>query len=111
VQHLALSTDDLQTTIADIHGRGIETIYVPHEYYPEAKARTPGVDIDWDRIEALSILVDRDDDGYLLQTFTKMLQDRPTVFFERRGATGFGIGNFKALFESIEREQAKRGNL
>jgi 4-hydroxyphenylpyruvate dioxygenase len=114
VQHLALSTDDLQTTIADIHSRGIETIYVPHDYYPEAKERMRDVDIDWDRIEALSILVDQDDDGYLLQTFTKMLQDRPTVFFEfieRRGATGFGLGNFKALFESIEREQAKRGNL
>lgn len=114
VQHLALSTDDLQTTIADIHSRGIETIYVPHEYYPEAKARLEGVDLDWEKIEALSILVDQDEDGYLLQTFTRMLQDRPTVFFEfieRRGATGFGLGNFKALFESIEREQAKRGNL
>jgi 4-hydroxyphenylpyruvate dioxygenase len=114
VQHLALSTSDLQTTIADIHSRGIETIYVPHEYYPEAKERLEGIDLDWDAIERLSILVDKDDDGYLLQTFTKMLQDRPTVFFEfieRRGATGFGIGNFKALFESIEREQAKRGNL
>ena len=102
VQHIAMSTEDLQTTIADIHGRGLETIYVPSEYYPEAK----------ERLE--SILVDKDDDGYLLQTFSKMLQDRPTVFFEfieRRGATGFGIGNFKALFESIEREQAKRGNL
>jgi 4-hydroxyphenylpyruvate dioxygenase len=114
VQHLALSTDDLQASIADIHGRGIETIYVPHEYYPEAKERLTGVDLDWANIERLSILVDKDDDGYLLQTFTKMLQDRPTVFFEfieRRGATGFGLGNFKALFESIEREQAKRGNL
>ncbi|MGI9585931.1 MAG: 4-hydroxyphenylpyruvate dioxygenase [Acidimicrobiia bacterium] len=114
VQHLALSTNDLQTSIADIHSRGIETIYVPHEYYPEAKERLAGVDLDWERIERLSILVDQDDDGYLLQTFTKMLQDRPTVFFEfieRRGATGFGLGNFKALFESIEREQAKRGNL
>jgi 4-hydroxyphenylpyruvate dioxygenase len=114
VQHLALSTNDLQTSIADIHGRGIETIYVPHEYYPEAKERLAGIDLDWDTIERLSILVDKDDDGYLLQTFTKMLQDRPTVFFEfieRRGATGFGLGNFKALFESIEREQGKRGNL
>jgi 4-hydroxyphenylpyruvate dioxygenase len=114
VQHLALSTDDLQTTIADIHDRGIETIYVPHEYYPAAKERLADVNLDWDEIERLSILVDQDDDGYLLQTFTKMLQDRPTVFFEfieRRGATGFGLGNFKALFESIEREQAKRGNL
>lgn len=114
VQHIAMSTDDLQTTIADIHSRGIETIRVPHEYYPEAQQRLSGIDLDWQNIERLSILVDKDDDGYLLQTFTKMLQDRPTVFFEfieRRGATGFGIGNFKALFESIEREQAKRGNL
>jgi 4-hydroxyphenylpyruvate dioxygenase len=114
VQHLALSTEDLQTSVADIHSRGVETIYVPHEYYPGAKERLVGVDLDWENIERLSILVDQDDDGYLLQTFTKMLQDRPTVFFEfieRRGATGFGLGNFKALFESIEREQEKRGNL
>lgn len=114
VQHLALSTEDLQTSVEDIHNRGIETIYVPHEYYPEAKERLSEVDLDWDELERLSILVDQDDDGYLLQTFTKMLQDRPTVFFEfieRRGATGFGLGNFKALFESIEREQEKRGNL
>jgi 4-hydroxyphenylpyruvate dioxygenase len=114
VQHIALSTHDLQTSVEDIHGRGIETIYVPHEYYPEARERLSDVDLDWDEIERLSILVDQDDDGYLLQTFTKMLQDRPTVFFEfieRRGATGFGLGNFKALFESIEREQAERGNL
>lgn len=114
VQHLALSTDDLASTMEEIHARGIETIHVPHEYYPEAKARLSEYELDWDRIERLSLLVDKDDDGYLLQTFTKMLQDRPTVFFEfieRRGATGFGVGNFKALFEAIEREQEKRGNL
>ena len=114
VQHMALSTGDLQTTVADVQSRGIETIYVPATYYPEAKARLSEYDLDWDRLEELGILVDKDDDGYLLQTFTKMLQDRPTVFFEfieRRGATGFGVGNFKALFESIEREQARRGNL
>ncbi len=114
VQHLALSTSDLQTTMEEIHGRGLETIEVPHEYYTEAQQRLAEYDLDWDRIERLSLLVDKDEDGYLLQTFTKMLQDRPTVFFEfieRRGATGFGIGNFKALFEAIEREQAKRGNL
>lgn len=115
VQHMALATPDLQTTVADVHARGIETIYVPATYYPEAKARLSEYDhLDWERLEELSILVDKDDDGYLLQTFTKMLQDRPTVFFEfieRRGATGFGVGNFKALFESIEREQALRGNL
>jgi 4-hydroxyphenylpyruvate dioxygenase len=114
VQHLALSTPDLQSTMEDIHGRGLETIDVPHTYYPEARERLAEYDLDWERIERLSLLVDKDEDGYLLQTFTKMLQDRPTVFFEfieRRGATGFGVGNFKALFEAIEREQAKRGNL
>ena len=114
VQHLALSTPDLQATMEDIHARGLETIHVPHEYYPEARQRLAEYDLDWDRIERLSLLVDKDEDGYLLQTFTKMLQDRPTVFFEfieRRGATGFGVGNFKALFEAIEREQMKRGNL
>jgi len=114
VQHLALSTPDLQVTMEDIHARGLETIHVPHEYYPEARERLAEYDLDWERIERLSLLVDKDEDGYLLQTFTKMLQDRPTVFFEfieRRGATGFGVGNFKALFEAIEREQMKRGNL
>jgi 4-hydroxyphenylpyruvate dioxygenase len=114
VQHLALATGDLQETMEDIHARGLQTIDVPHEYYPEAQERLAEFDLDWDRIERLSLLVDKDDDGYLLQTFTKMLQDRPTVFFEfieRRGATGFGVGNFKALFEAIEREQGKRGNL
>ena len=114
VQHLALSTDDLQSTMEDIHARGLETIDVPHTYYPEAQERLAEYDLDWERIERLSLLVDKDEDGYLLQTFTKMLQDRPTVFFEfieRRGATGFGVGNFKALFEAIEREQMKRGNL
>lgn len=114
VQHLALATTDLQASIEDIHSRGIETIYVPHEYYTDAKQRLSSIDLDWDNIERLSILVDQDDDGYLLQTFTKMMQDRPTVFLEfieRRGAKGFGLGNFKALFESIEREQAARGNL
>lgn len=114
VQHLALSTPDLQTTMEDIHSRGLETIDVPHEYYAEARERLEGYELDWGRIERLSLLVDKDEDGYLLQTFSKMLQDRPTVFFEfieRRGATGFGLGNFKALFEAIEREQAKRGNL
>lgn len=114
VQHIAMSTPDLQTTMEDIHGRGLETISVPHEYYPEAQERLSEYDLDWDRIERLSLLVDKDEDGYLLQTFTKMLQDRPTVFFEfieRRGAKGFGVGNFKALFEAIEREQAVRGNL
>jgi 4-hydroxyphenylpyruvate dioxygenase len=97
-----------------VHERGLETITVPHEYYTEAQERIPDLDADWDRVRDLRLLVDKDEGGHLLQVFTKMLQDRPTVFFElieRRGATGFGIGNFKALFEAIEREQAKRGNL
>jgi len=114
VQHIAMATADLQGTMEDVHARGLETIYVPDEYYPEAMERVPDLDADWDRIIANRILVDADEGGQLLQIFTKMLQDRPTVFFEfieRRGATGFGLGNFKALFESIEREQAARGNL
>lgn len=114
VQHIAMATDDLQATMEDVHARGLDTIHVPDEYYVEAMARVPDLDADWDRIKANRILIDSDEGGHLLQMFTRMLQDRPTVFFElieRRGATGFGLGNFKALFEAIEREQGKRGNL
>jgi 4-hydroxyphenylpyruvate dioxygenase len=114
VQHIALATDDLQDTMEVVHRRGLDTIHVPDEYYADVRARMPDVDVDWDRVQRLRLLVDQDEGGYLLQIFTRMLQDRPTVFFElieRRGATGFGKGNFKALFEAIEREQAKRGNL
>ena len=114
VQHIALATDDLQDTMETVYRRGLETIRVPGEYYDEVKQRMTGLDVDWDRVARLRILVDQDEGGHLLQIFTRMLQDRPTVFFElieRRGATGFGKGNFKALFEAIEREQAKRGNL
>lgn len=114
VQHVALATDDLQTTMEEVHSRGVDTIKVPAEYYVEARERVPDLDADWDRIEANQILIDADEGGHLLQIFTRMLQDRPTVFFEfieRRGATGFGLGNFKALFEAIEREQEARGNL
>jgi 4-hydroxyphenylpyruvate dioxygenase len=114
VQHIAMATDDLQATMETVHRRGLETIYVPDEYYDEARERIPDLDADWDEIKRLRLLVDKDEGGHLLQIFTRMLQDRPTVFFElieRRGAIGFGIGNFKALFEAIEREQAKRGNL
>ncbi len=114
VQHVAMATDDLQATMETVHRRGLETIYVPDEYYPQARERMPDLDVDWDRIRRLRLLVDEDEGGHLLQVFTRMLQDRPTVFFEfieRRGAVGFGAGNFKALFEAIEREQAKRGNL
>jgi 4-hydroxyphenylpyruvate dioxygenase len=87
---------------------------VPEEYYDEARERLAGVDLPWETLAPLGILVDRDHEGHLLQIFTETLTDRPTVFFEiiqREGATGFGEGNFKALFESIERAQARRGNL
>lgn len=114
VQHIALATDDLQSTMEAVRARGIDTIRVPEEYYVDARQRVPDLDADWERIEANRILIDSDEGGHLLQIFTRMLQDRPTVFFEfieRRGATGFGLGNFKALFEAIEREQDARGNL
>ncbi|RPI26271.1 MAG: 4-hydroxyphenylpyruvate dioxygenase, partial [Actinobacteria bacterium] len=114
VQHIALATDDLQATMEEVAARGVDTIRVPEEYYAEARMRVPDLDADWERIAANQILIDSDEGGHLLQIFTRMLQDRPTVFFEfieRRGATGFGLGNFKALFEAIEREQAERGNL
>jgi 4-hydroxyphenylpyruvate dioxygenase len=87
---------------------------VPDAYYAEAKERLEGFDLPWDELQRLSILADRDHDGYLLQIFTETVTDRPTVFFEiieRHGAKGFGEGNFKALFEAIERDQARRGNL
>ncbi len=87
---------------------------MPDEYYVDAKERVGDVDESWDDLQELGILVDRDDEGYLLQIFTEPVEDRPTVFFEiieRHGAKGFGVGNFKALFESIERAQERRGNL
>ena len=114
VQHIALATDDLAETMESVHARGLQTIYVPEAYYDDVIERMGDIDVDWDNIRRLRLLVDKDEGGYLLQIFTRMLQDRPTVFFElieRRGATGFGKGNFKALFEAIEREQARRGNL
>jgi len=114
VQHIALRTDDIVTTVARLRDRGVRLMRVPDTYYAEARSRLRGIDLPWDALERLQILVDRDHDGYLLQIFTEPITDRPTVFFEiieRRGARGFGEGNFKALFEAIEREQAKRGNL
>ncbi|MFQ5947291.1 MAG: 4-hydroxyphenylpyruvate dioxygenase [Acidimicrobiia bacterium] len=114
VQHIAMATDDLVATVAKTNARGLETLRVPDTYYEDLRQRIPDLDVDWDRIQELAILADEDEGGQLLQIFTRMLQDRPTVFFEfieRRGAVGFGAGNFKALFEAIEREQAKRGNL
>jgi 4-hydroxyphenylpyruvate dioxygenase len=114
VQHMALATDDIITTVSALRDRGVEFLTVPTTYYEDLQARVGRIDEPLDRLEELGILVDRDPDGYLLQIFTKPAQDRPTVFYEiiqRKGARSFGRGNFKALFEAIEREQALRGNL
>lgn len=114
VQHVAMHTNDLVATVDQANRRGLQTLTVPAAYYQDVWRRMPEVAVDRTRVEELQILLDQDEGGYLLQIFTRMLQDRPTVFFEfieRRGATGFGKGNFKALFEAIEREQEKRGNL
>jgi 4-hydroxyphenylpyruvate dioxygenase len=116
VQHIALITDDIIHTVDELAERGVNFLRTPDTYYEAAEARMGDMEIDeqWDDLRRTGVLVDRDDEGYLLQIFTKPAQDRPTVFYEliqRKGATGFGEGNFKALFESIEREQALRGNL
>ncbi|HEX4491681.1 MAG TPA: 4-hydroxyphenylpyruvate dioxygenase [Acidimicrobiia bacterium] len=114
VQHLALKTDDIVSTVESLRARGIRCLDVPPEYYDDARARLGGLDVPWDALAPLGILVDRDHDGYLLQIFTENVASRPTVFVEiiqRFGARGFGEGNFKALFEAIERAQAARGNL
>jgi 4-hydroxyphenylpyruvate dioxygenase len=114
VQHVALATDDIVGTVERLHERGMLFLATPESYYEDAPDRVGEILQDWDDLRRLRILVDRDDDGYLLQIFTKTAQDRPTLFFEvieRHGARGFGDGNFKALFEAIEREQALRGNL
>jgi len=114
VQHIALLTDDLVHTVREVRQRGLMMMEVPDTYYADLAERIPDLDADADVLAELAILADRDEGGHLLQIFTRMLQDRPTVFFEfieRRGAVGFGEGNFKALFEAIERDQAARGNL
>lgn len=114
VQHLALATDDILTTVSELRKRGVEFLYVPDSYYDDLSERVGVIKEEIEAIKALNILVDRDDEGYLLQIFTKPVEDRPTLFYEiiqRRGAKSFGKGNFKALFESIEREQELRGNL
>ena len=115
-QHLALATNDILRTVDELRKEGVEFLDTPDTYYddPEMRARIGEVRVPIEELKARKILVDRDEDGYLLQIFTKPLGDRPTVFFEiieRHGSLGFGKGNFKALFESIEREQDKRGNL
>jgi len=114
VQHIAVATDDIITTVRALKSRGVEFLTIPQSYYETVLDRVGKIDEDIAPLAELGILVDRDDEGYLLQIFTKPVQDRPTLFFEiiqRKGAKSFGAGNFKALFESIEREQARRGNL
>ncbi len=116
VQHIALATDDIITTVRTLRRRGVDFLQIPDSYYDREvlRDRVGSIEESIDDLEELSILVDRDPDGYLLQIFTQPVQDRPTVFFEiiqREGARTFGTGNFKALFEAIEREQARRGNL
>ena len=114
VQHIAVATDDIITTVRALKARGVEFLSIPRTYYETVLDRVGTIDEDIAPLAELGILVDRDDEGDLLQIFTKPVQDRPTLFFEiiqRKGAKSFGAGNFKALFESIEREQALRGNL
>src|SRR3954447_24313031 len=113
-QHIAVATRDIVKTVESLKARGIEFLRTPDTYYEEAPERVGEIDEDMEDLKRLGILVDRDDEGYLLQIFTKPTGDRPTVFLEvieRHGARGFGDGNFKALFEAIEREQELRGNL
>lgn len=114
VQHVALATNDIVHTVTELRNRGVEFLRVPTTYYDDLLDRVGPIDEDLEPLKELGILVDRDDEGYLLQLFTKPVQDRPTLFFEiiqRKGAKSFGKGNFKALFEAIEREQSARGNL
>ncbi|MBV9960949.1 MAG: 4-hydroxyphenylpyruvate dioxygenase [Parafilimonas sp.] len=114
VQHVALATKNIVETVTDLQNRGVEFLKVPSTYYDDLIDRVGSIDEDIEPLKELGILVDRDDEGYLLQIFTKPVEDRPTLFFEiiqRKGAKSFGKGNFKALFEAIEREQGLRGNL
>jgi 4-hydroxyphenylpyruvate dioxygenase len=113
-QHIALRTEDIVATVRQLRENGVEFLGLPHEYYATLADRVGDVGVPIDTLEELGIEADRDEEGYLLQIFTRPVQDRPTFFFEiieRHGSRGFGVGNFKALFEAIEREQAKRGNL
>jgi 4-hydroxyphenylpyruvate dioxygenase len=114
VQHIAMATDNIIDTVTRLQQQGIEFLRVPTTYYEDLTARTGPIDESIDRLRELGILVDRDDEGYMLQIFTKPVEDRPTLFYEviqRKGSRSFGKGNFKALFEAIEREQELRGNL
>jgi 4-hydroxyphenylpyruvate dioxygenase len=114
VQHIALATSDILSTVSKMQQQGVEFLTVPHSYYTELQSRVGKIEEPVEELERLGILVDRDDEGYMLQIFTRPVEDRPTVFYEiiqRKGSRSFGKGNFKALFEAIEREQALRGNL
>jgi len=114
VQHVAVATDDIVATVSQMRDRGVEFLYVPDNYYTDLLERVGEIDEDIEVLKKHGILIDRDDEGYLLQLFTKPVVDRPTMFFEiiqRKGAQSFGKGNFKALFEAIEREQENRGTL
>jgi 4-hydroxyphenylpyruvate dioxygenase len=114
VQHLAVATDNIIDTVTKLKARGVEFLRVPSTYYDTILDRVGQIDEDLAPLKELGILIDRDDEGYLLQLFTKPVQSRPTMFFEiiqRKGAKSFGKGNFKALFEAIEREQELRGTL
>ncbi len=114
VQHIALATNDILYTVNKLREQGVAFLRVPHTYYTELQARVGKIDEPIGELEELGVLADRDDEGYMLQIFTKPVEDRPTLFFEivqRKGSRSFGKGNFKALFEAIEREQRARGNL
>ncbi|MGI9115328.1 MAG: 4-hydroxyphenylpyruvate dioxygenase [Chthoniobacterales bacterium] len=114
VQHVAMATSNIIETVTDLQRRGVEFLQVPTSYYDTLLDRVGHIDEELNALKGLGILVDRDDEGYLLQIFTKPVEDRPTLFYEiiqRKGAKSFGKGNFKALFEAIEREQSARGNL
>jgi 4-hydroxyphenylpyruvate dioxygenase len=114
VQHIALATDDIVASVRAMSAAGVEFLKTPDSYYDQLESWAGATRVPVHTLRSLGILADRDEDGYLLQIFTQPVQDRPTVFFElieRHGSQGFGKGNFKALFEAIEREQARRGNL
>ena len=114
VQHIAVATDDIIKTVTELRSRGVEFLTIPDSYYDDLLNRVGDIDEELESLRRLGILVDRDDEGYLLQIFTRTVQARPTMFFEiiqRKGATSFGKGNFKALFVSLEKEQERRGNL
>jgi len=114
VQHIAMGTSDIIRTVSLLRAQGVEFLKIPSAYYRDLTSRVGKIDEPLDKLEELGILVDRDDEGYMLQIFTRPVEDRPTLFYEviqRKGSRSFGKGNFKALFEALEREQALRGNL